>query len=143
MRVPNIALKWVFHQIPSMENTSRLQEEIRKLDEQICQLQKERAKLIRMRSYRVAEEQVGNLKRVTAASRGKMNTLGHMSIVLSNAGRPLNSAQLINGIRSFDESTNETTLRSHFRRLRDEKLVEYDKKSGKWSLPKKSTAAKD
>lgn len=131
----NIAPEAKFRNYRSMETLEQIEQRLRSVDASIRQLTELRQQLIRLRNQHYAIEPTRHMPRVTAASKGKLQTLGDVIAAIQKHGKPLSTTKILRELKERGNETNPTTIRSHLRRLKADKAISYEPDGGLWSIP--------
>ncbi|HIG22736.1 hypothetical protein [Henriciella sp.] len=118
-----------------MTGSEYLRRRISEVEADINRLQRYRTFLIALAQRENFPVDPRGLTPITPKTEGKFATL-RIAMELLGHGTPLPTKNIINFFRNgAGDRRNETTIRSHLRRLRDEGHLQYCQKTRKWSLP--------
>ena len=120
-----------------MHNTDYFDRAIAQLDKNIAELTKRRLFFEEIRNLGLS---ISTLSQREIAQSGKSynkyRTLFYVVQYLQDSRTTAKTKNILNFIRNgFSDNRNERTIRSHLKRLRDERHLCYDNRTKTWSLP--------
>jgi len=119
-----------------MNQTDKIDRRLKEVDRSIEALKRERSQLLTLRASHRIHEGMRDEESLGGRSLEKTRTLAQARFILSSEPDPIPTAVLLRRMTTeFADARNETTLRSHLRRLRIEKKLKYDEIRKVWSLP--------